>query len=104
MHNLCKLTTYNFTTYNLHLQPPQYNVVFPNRFNLMDFKHVNCKFLTSVSFKYAISSVAFESQWLLGRNGRPSPDRTARRNKGISISKLGKLLNITNIYIYIYIT
>ena len=40
-------------------------VVFPYRFNLMDFKHVNCKFLTSVSFKYAISSVAFEGQWLL---------------------------------------
>ena len=40
-------------------------VVFPNRFNLMDFKHVNCKFLPSVCFKFAINSIATEGKWLL---------------------------------------
>ena len=70
-------------------------VVFPYRFNLMDFKHVNCKFLTSVSFKSALSFAALEGEWLLGRAGRP-PFRSAGGGKGISISKFRKLFNVTN--------
>ena len=48
-------------------------VVFPYRFNLMDFKHVNCKFLTSVSSKLTISTIASKGDGLLGRSGQPFP-------------------------------
>ena len=51
-------------------------VVFPYRFNLMDFKHVNCKFLTRVSLESAIGFVALEGEWLFSRAGQPSPIRS----------------------------
>ena len=69
-------------------------VVFPHRFNFVDFELVNCKLLTSVRFKIAQSAIV--GKWLLGRAGRPAPIRHNGGDKGISISKLRKLLNITN--------
>ena len=68
-------------------------VVSPNGFHLMDFKHVNSKFLTGVSLEVAFSSIALESHRLFGRTG---PIRAGRGNKGISISKFGELFNMTN--------
>ena len=71
-------------------------VIFPNGFNLMHFEHVNCKLLTSVSFKFAIISIAGKGVRLLGTAGRPTPIRSAGGDKGISISKFRKLYDITN--------